>query len=243
MTSGSNNRKNSSRKGYDTDESTPLVMNVSYRVVDKEDPDEVSELPEPTLWASRLALFLARCIPGHGSDASLRRAWSFFEYMILPRRVATTGDGKTRYVRAAPGRHVETSTLYPAWTTPVRQLRDFGTGVAVYFEMLLTLFVVCFVAGLLYLPSMHHYANDGYKSQHVNTALGPMGGSLICPDPVWVPCLDCRVEQWKQSPGRYGINIDGTLVFALKNTCAPLRWQEGVNHLLVMIFLAIAMYA
>eukprot|EP00977_Amphora_coffeiformis_P024377 scaffold15669_cov160-Amphora_coffeaeformis.AAC.1 len=242
MSSGDDNQKNS-KKGWNTGETTPLVVNMSYRVVEKEDPDELYELPEPTLWASRLALFLARCLPGYGSEASLRTAWSFFEYMILPRRAAAAGDGKTRYVQAAPGRHMRTSTLYPAWTTPVRQLRDFGTGVAVYFETLLSLSVVCLVAGLLYLPSMHHYANDGYKSQHVNTVLGPMGGSLICPDPIWVPCVDCTADQWNESPGRYGTNTDGTLVFALKNTCAPLRWQEGLNHLVVMIFLAVAMYA
>ena len=168
----------------------------------------------------------------------MSQAWSYFEYMILPRRIVVE-NGRT--VKAPPGRHMTQSTSYPAWTTPVRQLREFGTGVAVYFETLLSLSIVCLVAGLLYLPSIHYYASDGYTTKHVETFLGPLRGSLICPEPVWVPCPDCPAEQWEESPARYATTT-GNLNFALKNTCAPIRWKEGLNHLAVMMFLALAMF-
>lgn len=184
---------------------------------------------------------MERWIPSYGAGGSLSQAWAYFEHVILPRRRLVSENGKTHYVKAAPGDD-ETLHLYPAWCTPVRQFEAFGTGVAVYFETLLALSVLCLVAGLLYLPSIHYYASDGYTSQQIYTVTGALRGSLLCPSPVWAPCPECEVTQWQDSPDRYSFSADG-LVFALKNTCAPLRWSpQGWNHLLVMGFLAVGMF-
>jgi hypothetical protein len=232
-------------------EVTPLVEEAAPDVR-QNIPSSSPSMPPPTLWASRLSLFLARRIPGYGVGGSLELAWSYFEYLVLPRRVALAESSfgqRPRSVKAPPGYHGHVTgrlatTLYPAWTTHVRDLTDFGTGVAVYFETLLALSVVCLIAGLLYLPSIQYYASDGYTTQHITTVLGPLRGSMICPQPVWVLCEDCPASEWKVSPGRYATTATATpLVFALKNTCATLRWQEGLNHAVVCLFITVSMLA
>jgi hypothetical protein len=86
----------------------------------------------------------------------------------------STTTAKNITPRLPLGHHQDASELYPAWTTPVGRLKDFGVGVAVYFETLLSLSIICLIAGLLYLPSIHYYGSDGCTSQHVNTLLGPL---------------------------------------------------------------------
>ena len=99
-----------------------------------------------------------------------------------------------------------------------------------------------FLAALLYLPSILYYneASDSNK-------LGPLlGGSLICTEHVWVPCPECRQEQWASSPDRLGRTVvdSSSLIFALKNNGQALEWwPSGINHLVVMLFLAAAIMA
>jgi len=207
----------------DADEDTPLVR----------------ASPPNTLLAAKLSAYLAYCFPGsYGTHASVQEAWSYFELYTLPRRMVNDENGTVS--KAPPGE--ERSTLYPAWTTPQSELKDFGTGVAVYFETLRALTLICLVAGLLYLPTIIYYGSDGYTSQHINTVTGPLRGSLICPEPKWVPCPDCTELEWDESPHRLGRG-DGDLIFVLKNTCAPLRWAQGMNHLVVMVFLTVSIFA
>lgn len=206
----------------DAEENTPLV----------------NAAPPNTLLASRFSEFLKRMFPTwYGTHASVKEAWSYFELYTLPRRIVHA-DGTIS--KAPPG--MKNSTLYPAFTTPQHELKDFGTGVAVYFETLRALTLICLVAGLLYIPSILYYASDGYTSKEIHTVTGPLRGSLICPEPMWVPCPDCTPQDWEKSPHRLGHSANG-LIFALKNTCAPLRWAQGANHLVVMAFLTISIFA
>jgi hypothetical protein len=83
------------------------------------------EVQSLQLWGSHyLSLWLARVFPNYRKHASLRQSWTYFEYITLPRRVPSTtvpGD----YTKAPPG--TLGSKLFPAWTTPQRELNDFCT--------------------------------------------------------------------------------------------------------------------
>jgi len=73
-----------------------------------------------------------RVFPNYGKHASLRQAWTYFEYITLPRCVPSTtvhGD----YTKAPPG--TLGSKLFPAWTTPQRELNDFGRRVLYVFSL------------------------------------------------------------------------------------------------------------
>jgi hypothetical protein len=196
-----------------------------------------------TLWAARFARFLQSQFPGsYGAYASLEQSWYNFEYYVLPRRVRND-DGT--YSKAVVGQQLDVSTLYPPpWlSTPVfrqQQMSEFGTGIAVYFDTLLALTVILFVAGVLYLPTMYYYASDDYTllsdKNNVPTRTGPLRGSLVCPAPIWVPCVDCDRKNFADNPVRLGFsysssnsnssgsdanaNVTGTLTFAQKNDCA-----------------------
>jgi len=76
--------------------------------------------------------------------------------------------------------------------------------------------------------------------------------SMLCPSTQWVPCPTCTREQWNDNLDRIATTMveakDGsiassTLYFVLETTCAPLRWQEGVNHLVVVVFLFLGLIA
>jgi len=215
----------SSAGGEDT---VPLVATTT---------DKISNDP-PQLLGSYISRFFSKVFPNYGANASLERAWKYFESIVLPRRMP---DGKGGYTKAPPG--TSPSALYPAWTTPQRELRDFGTGIAVYFETLRALVVICFVAGLLYYPSIRYYQSDAYSSnqQEVVTNLA-LKGSLMCSTTTWVPCPSCTLDEWQEESERF-FATDDNLTFILKNDCAMLRWQEGANHLAVLVFLIVAIVA
>jgi hypothetical protein len=165
---------------------------------------------------------------------STRQAWAYYEKITLPRRMKNEHG---RYVKAPTG--AENTFLYPTWTTTSWDLADFGTGVAVYFETMRVLIVIMLVAGLLYTPTFMYYKSDVYGK--TDQYISFLRGSMMCEDTDWAPCPDCTMDEWKESPHR--IAFDGNLTYVLKNICAPLRWQEGVNHLIVVVFLIIAMIA
>lgn len=200
------------------DETASLIVN---------DHDDSSSVLRPTLWMARFSKFLTDKFPGYAPHGNLQESWRYFEYYTLPRR-----KKEAPYCKAAPGS--ADSELYPLCT---HNLQDFGTGIAVYFDTLLALIGICLGAGILYLPSIYHYASDGYTSTEVYTVAGPLRGSWLCPEPEWVPCPSCVLEQWADNPSRFAQTSSG-LAFAMKNTCAPLYWGQGLNHLIVMIFVS-----
>lgn len=181
------------------------------------------------LWGRRIARFLS-C-----RNQSLEMAWAYFENITLPRRMS---DGRGGYTKAPPGAKGEGTTLYPAWTTPREELRDFGTGLAVYFDTMRALIFICFIAGVLYVPTFMFYRSEEYASVGQDAWAGSLRGSLICPETEWVACPKCTSQQWKYGGDRFA--TDGNLIFVLKNACSRVRWQEGVNHLVVLLFLLLA---
>lgn len=172
-------------------------------------------------------------------------AWAYFETVVLPRRIPSSNSSSNnnsnksnkRYELAPPG--TPGSELYPVCGT--QDLSDFGTGLAVYFDTLRALAAICFVAGLLYLPSIYCYSTS-YRSFRGTASLlataPALAGSMVCTDTEWVPCPTCNATDYE--PHRIALSSnersDG-LIFVLRNACAPLRFAEGINQLVVMLFL------
>lgn len=114
------------------------------------------------------------------------------------------------------------------------------SGVAVYFETLRALVVICFIAGLLYLPSILYYRSDEYASHRSDISNQALRGSLICTETKWVPCPNCTLSEIANDASRIATCTDKNLTFLLKNDCAPLKWQEGMNHFGVLCFLIVS---
>ena len=189
------------------------------------------------LLSRRIARYISKRFKNYGKNADIDQSWDYFERMILPRRMQDE-DRPGKYVKAPPG--TQDSELYPAFTTSMEDITDFGTGVAVYFETVWLLSILMFVAGLLYIPTFLYYRSDAYGK--TDQTISFLQGSLICDDTEWVPCPDCTMEEWEKSPHRIAFPTDGSnnLAFILDNKCASLRWQEGVNHLVVVLYWIVA---
>jgi hypothetical protein len=208
-----------------TSETTPLTTTT----VTKRSP-----APQRHLLGRHFSRFLATVIPDYGIHGSFEEAWDYFETIVLPRRRI---DGKGKAPVGAPP---SSTTLYSAWFTPQRELSDFGTGIAVYFSTLRALMMICLVAFLLYLPSIRYYQSDKYgEDRQASIPNDALRGSMLCTATEWVPCPTCIESDWE--PDRIAHDTTtSSLTFILRNACAPLRWQEGVNHLVVLVFLICA---
>lgn len=206
-------------------EETPLIGG-GTSASSSTDADDTSRLV-----GRRVSRFFASHFGSYGQHGSMEDAWDYFEQFVLPRRMQTS-DGS--FKKAPPGTSAKTS-LYNAWCTPQQDLRDFGTGIAVYFETLRALVVICIIAWLLYLPTILYYQSDAFAAdQDEDLEDVQLRGSLMCTHTQWVPCPTCIEDDWE--PNRIATSEHG-LVFVLRNACAPLRWQEGANHFLVLLFL------
>jgi hypothetical protein len=129
----------------------------------------------------------------------------------------------------------------------------------VYFETLRILAAILFVAYLLYLPTIWFYASTSYDPANNgddNMTMNhwwydaPLRGSLMCRHTVWVPCLDCPIHAFPADRLATTANTttededaSSSFLFVLKNDCSPMRWAEGVNHLIVVVFCTISMIA
>lgn len=193
-----------------------------------------SNEPRRGLVASRfISEWLSSRIPNYGAHGDLQAAFDYLEQYVLPRKVLD------EYKKATPG--TPNTELYSAFCTPQAALRDFGTGVAVYFETLRYLCVICFVAFLLYLPSIYYYQSTQYDpGNDADTMDVYLLSSLMCVATVWVPCLDCPLHDIDISH-RVAVSPTTNQTFILKNACAPMRWNEGINHLVVCVFLTVSL--
>jgi len=206
-------------------------------------PSSVSSNQPTGLWLSRtISQWLERHIPGFGQFGNLQESFDYFEHYILPRKLVSS------WKKAPPGTK-EATTLYPGFCTPQYALRDFGTGLAVYFETLRYLCVICFLAYILYLPSIWYYQSTDYDPGNDEKTMDRfLLGSLMCRDTKWVPCLDCHGDAAERLlPGdrlatsSNNDNINSDITFILKNDCAAIQLYQGLNHLLVLLFLVISM--
>lgn len=188
-----------------------------------------AEKPKGLVYGRAVARFLESCIPYFGKHGNLSESWDYFEETILPRRKIGGHERATG----------ESTVLYDAWTTPQSALANFGSGIAVYFETLRILAVILLVAYILYLPSIWFYASSTYDPENASNRWYdiPLRGSLMCRHTKWVPCVDCNPRDFPNDR----LAISNGVSFVLKNDCSPIRIAEGVNHLVVVVFLTFSM--
>uniref|UniRef100_A0A7S2UQW1 CSC1/OSCA1-like cytosolic domain-containing protein n=1 Tax=Attheya septentrionalis TaxID=420275 RepID=A0A7S2UQW1_9STRA len=231
----------SDKRNNNEDERESLVNKAaSLRAIYNESEDKI-------LLGRKISRVLRKLIPGYSANGEIDEAWSYFEHITLPRQqLASDGSGKKE--KAPPG--ANRTWLYPGWTTPQDDLRDFGTGVAIYFETMRGLIVICLIAGCIYFPNFLYYRSEEYAAEGQSHLVGTLRGSLICPDTKWVPCPTCTEEDWADDLGRFARtlpnNLDDsneTFTFVLSNECADFRLREGILHLVVMAFLTVAIFS
>lgn len=65
----------------------------------------------------------------------------------------------------------------------------------------------------------------------------------MCNDQVWVPCMNCAVEEWESggAPERIATNEDSSLLFALRNECKGTELPQGIMTLGIFVFLVVAL--
>lgn len=190
---------------------------------------------------------------------SLDKAWEFFEHHILPRclvespdTVGTSGGGL--FKRADIGEHEKQTMLYPVWGTPLLDLADFGVGAGCYFNTLLFLALVTFIAGCLQLPNMIFFASKKYdtlQSGKIDFLSGfkalALDLSAICDSVTWEPCPTCLESDWNTFPSTddrlaKGINENGDSLFFIKKNNCEVNDNYAMVNLLTLLFIVGAIF-
>lgn len=173
------------------------------------------------------------------------KAYAYYEHITLPRHFA---EGRVEHVlrRAEPGENVEDTELYNPFTTPASSLIEWGIGVDLYFSSLRSLGFLLFLAGLMNIPSIMHYASDEY-SENGQSSLESMTlkGSAVCTTTDWVVCdpATCTAELFDDDGNerkRFGVAPDGTVLIE-RNLCDGVTYQTLLTNLFTLFFITIVM--
>ena len=202
-------------------EEDPLVPSGSTTTKDKTQQ-------ESQLWSRFISRWIYK--DRHKDRPSLEDAWDYFEQYVLPRKKSADGS----------------SSLYDVWQTPLQDLSPFGTGIVVYFETLWALVGICLVAYVLYLPTIWYYTSSSYDPNATPISSGFfLSGSMMCTSHTWVPCPTCSPEDglWETHRIVTAAASNHSMTFVWKNNCAPLTWAQGLNHMVVVVFLMVAILA
>jgi len=113
----------------------------------------------------------------------LPRAFDFYYNFILPRRIAVDVDEHHSYQKVEYGK--KGGDLFPVFTTTPFDLRDFGLGIAMYFQTLQILCVTCFLCGLFQIQAINYYSSPKYSAGQP-LVKGMLKGSAICTEQHWV---------------------------------------------------------
>eukprot|EP00614_Pseudopedinella_elastica_P017373 CAMPEP_0172652536 /NCGR_PEP_ID=MMETSP1068-20121228/243367_1 /TAXON_ID=35684 /ORGANISM="Pseudopedinella elastica, Strain CCMP716" /LENGTH=475 /DNA_ID=CAMNT_0013466947 /DNA_START=68 /DNA_END=1492 /DNA_ORIENTATION=- len=117
-------------------------------------------------------------LPIDDSEPVLEKAFAFYNDEIRPRRefhsdVGVAGEWR-KVEFGKPG-----GELYPIWTSTPWDLREFGLGVAMYFQTLQLLTVTFFVCGLFNCQAINYYSSQKYSDGQPGVP-GLLKGSAIC---------------------------------------------------------------
>ena len=145
---------------------------------------------------------------------NIKKGWAYFEHSILPRcLVPKTKPPKNLFMRfltmgsqqfdaAEPGEFHKPTQLYSWIFTPLSQMGDFGIGIGLYFSTLRAVAIMTFLAGLINIPNMVYYQSPAYSPKKFGAPFDLIKSSAICLDSKWVPCPNCKVEDFPQAEGR-----------------------------------------
>ena len=164
---------------------------------------------------------------------NLDAAWDYFEQIALPRCIRGHDQ---EILRVFPGQlpnEESPSQLYPVLSTPYQNFQAFGIGITLYFEFLMFLGGLAFIAGCFHLPSILYFGNEYTNNSESSLSKWILNGSAVCTHVTWQPCPSC-IE--KQNDGNsfhdrmiFGTSsLDGSAIaFIQKNEC-KLGYTVGI---------------
>jgi uncharacterized membrane protein YhdT len=128
-------------------------------------------------------------LPINDDIPELKKAFTFFNECIRPRREFVVDESSEKggeWRKLEFGK--EGGELFPVWTTTPWDLREFGLGVAMYFQTLQLLCVTFFLCGLFQAQAISFYKSAQY-SDGQSGVTGMLRGSAVCTRHE-VVCLD-----------------------------------------------------
>ncbi|CAB9508020.1 protease [Seminavis robusta] len=216
-----------------------------------DDPSEMTFSRRAARYLSRFRWYYPRVAERRG-EASLDAAWHHYEHVTLPRCYQkvpkhTQHDGNDddeasfHFVRASTSERERPTTLYPVFSSPLKELTNFGVSTRMYFSTLLVLAGILGLAGLLNIPLMVYfggYAQDGKDGVNY-FGVQSIRASALCDSTTWVECESCN-ENAHEYPS---YRLDGTRV--RRNICNFDDWlvhglcsYAATVAVLVLVFLA-----
>lgn len=165
----------------------------------------------------------------------IKKGWAFYDHFTLAR----FNDGDPQHRHVDPNHHnnpgslregVMTSKIFGFFSTPASAYRQWGIGIALYFNALKVFCLALFVAGIISLPNMIYFGSTDYHS-NLDFKLADQGyllwGSAVCTSQEWVTCEAdyCNLARMKNLAGGGSIRsaqpVDDTItdVFVERNQC------------------------
>eukprot|EP00339_Tiarina_fusa_P016026 CAMPEP_0117048340 /NCGR_PEP_ID=MMETSP0472-20121206/33413_1 /TAXON_ID=693140 ORGANISM="Tiarina fusus, Strain LIS" /NCGR_SAMPLE_ID=MMETSP0472 /ASSEMBLY_ACC=CAM_ASM_000603 /LENGTH=220 /DNA_ID=CAMNT_0004761397 /DNA_START=42 /DNA_END=701 /DNA_ORIENTATION=+ len=182
----------------DFTEETPLIGSVEQQIsFDVSGPGEgaarlYDDVPLDMTLSRKLAKFLSKFswyYPEHlRAHTNLDDAWAYFEHTTLARYHVHGTDQSDHFPKAEPGEKDKQTKLYPVFSTPEKDLADFGIGVGVYFWTLRFLAITMFVAGVLSIPNLWYFWSPIYNPTPEFADYEILRTSAVCSDQVWKAC-------------------------------------------------------
>jgi hypothetical protein len=178
---------------------------------------------------------------------NLDDAWAYFEHSTLARYHIHGTDDSDKFLKAEPGEKDKQTKLYPVFSTPEKDLADFGIGVGVYFWTLRCLAIIMFVAGILSFPNLWYFWSSDYNATQEFSDYEILRTSAVCTDQVWKACPTCTKAQWDYFPSTFERYAEVTaengtkLTFIKINDCYISK-EAGVASFVVMLFVVLSTY-
>lgn len=174
---------------------------------------------------------------------SLRKAWTFYEYVTLPRYLVEESGFNGRPKRAEPGDLRKESELYNPFKPLFSSFLEWGIGIGLYFETALILSALLFIAGLINLAPIVFYESEQYWNfgdEEVEKVNFLLKGSMACSNTEWVVCEDC-CETMGLSSSRI-VNTTTGVCLAKRNLCDIDNGQAFYNlATLLFVFVSLAL--
>lgn len=222
------------------------IMNESFVIPFNDAPKDMTK-------GRRIARFLSRCgcyFKQREGGPSLDAAWAYFEHYSLPRHLLLDKEftrvsigGRTN-IKRAEGGELKPTSLYSVWSTPEREMGDFGISIGVYFFLVRVLGFIMLIAGLMHIPNILYFASAEY-GQEMEFSFQTYNkiGSAICTATEWVACPTCEKKYWVGLAGNFHryVKTEDDLIFVLRNYCT-IRLREGVVGFTTMVFVIIACF-
>mmetsp|Transcript_16628 Transcript_16628/g.24577 ORF Transcript_16628/g.24577 Transcript_16628/m.24577 type:complete len:880 (+) Transcript_16628:121-2760(+) len=229
------------------DEALAEIINEEFEIPFDDQPKDITRGRRLARFLSNFSCYFQKREGGPSLDA----AWAYFEHYALPRHFPMKTNtrfsiGGRPNMKKAEGGETKPTVLYSIWSTPEREMGDFGISIGLYFYLVRVLGFIMFIAGLMQIPNILYFASEEYGQDLVDRVdFGNYNkiGSAICTDNAWVACPTCQEDDWKSLSGKLlnFVNTEKGLIFVLRNYCT-IRLREGVVAFTTMVFVIIACF-